>query len=221
MRLVTRLSYANVMATLALFIALGGTAVAGTRLIITGADVQDRSLTGADIADGSLGARALSRLAIRELTGPRGPRGAAGDVGATGRDGATGAAGTQGQQGQQGAAGTGVTTATVTGTDQSSYADLTPLATYTLPASGDYVIFTQLTVLNTGASDEYLNCGYRVAGVINGASGVSTTAGATASGTSAGVVTADGPTTVEFLCQGGGATSYDISNVAMRAHFLG
>jgi hypothetical protein len=44
----------NVVAYLALFIALGGTAVAA-RPLITGADVQDNSLTGADILESSLG----------------------------------------------------------------------------------------------------------------------------------------------------------------------
>ena len=43
----------NVVAFLALFIALGGTAVAA-RPLLTGADIQDESLTGSDIADGSL-----------------------------------------------------------------------------------------------------------------------------------------------------------------------
>jgi hypothetical protein len=47
-----RLSYANVTATLALIVALGGTAYAAAT--ITGADVVDGSLTSADIKDGSL-----------------------------------------------------------------------------------------------------------------------------------------------------------------------
>jgi hypothetical protein len=44
----------NVVAYLALFVALGGTAFAA-RPLITGADVQDDSLTGADILESSLG----------------------------------------------------------------------------------------------------------------------------------------------------------------------
>ena len=42
-----RLTYANVMATVAVFIALGGSAYAAAT--ITGAEVVDESLTGADI----------------------------------------------------------------------------------------------------------------------------------------------------------------------------
>ncbi len=215
MRALSHLSYANVIATLALFLALGGTAVAGTRVFVTGADVRDHSLTGVDFRNGSVGANVLTPAALLRLRGPKGSTGAAGAPGAAGPAGAAGA------QGPQGPAGAGVTTSSVSGIDQSNYVDLTPLASTTLSASGDYVIFTNLTVHNTGASDEYLNCGYRVNGNLNGASGVGTTAGTTSSGTSAGVVSADGPTTVEFLCQGNGATSYDISNVTMRVHFLG
>ena len=46
MGLFRRLSYANVMATLALFVGLSGTAVAGSQALFTGANIQDRSLTG-------------------------------------------------------------------------------------------------------------------------------------------------------------------------------
>lgn len=50
----SHLSFANVMATMAVFIALGGTSYAA--VMITGADVQDGSLTGRDVRDSSLGA---------------------------------------------------------------------------------------------------------------------------------------------------------------------
>ena len=47
-----RLSYSNVMATLALFVALGGTSYAAAT--ITGADVRNGSLTGKDVKNRSL-----------------------------------------------------------------------------------------------------------------------------------------------------------------------
>ncbi len=50
----SHLSFANVMATMAVFIALGGTSYAA--VVITGADVRDGSLTGRDVRDSSLGA---------------------------------------------------------------------------------------------------------------------------------------------------------------------
>jgi hypothetical protein len=215
MRLHRHLSFANVTAALALFFALSGTAVAGAHLLISGANVKNHSLTGLDVKNGSLGLKALSRNARAKL------QGAAGAAGAAGPQGPQGPTGAQGSAGAPGANGTGITTATTSGTDVTNYQDLTPLASYSVPVGGDYVIFTTLTVHNTGANGEYLNCGYRVDGTINGAAGVDTTAGGTATGTSTGAFHAPGAATVEFLCMGNGNTTYDISDITMRIHYLG
>ena len=82
-----RLSYANVMATIAVFIALGGGALAATQLkknsvgakqlkrdSVTSAKVKDGSLLGSDFAAGQLPAGER---------GPQGPEGAQGASGAT------------------------------------------------------------------------------------------------------------------------------------------
>ncbi|MCW3000654.1 MAG: Collagen triple helix repeat protein [Solirubrobacterales bacterium] len=108
------MTYANVMATMAVFIALGGTATAAT-LIITGRDVRNESLTGADIKN-----RSIKRLDItssvlashggRGITGARGPAGEAGTNGAVGLQGNAGAPGKKGDLGTPGAKGdTGTT----------------------------------------------------------------------------------------------------------------
>src|SRR3954468_16469700 len=60
-----RLSYANVAATLALFLALGGPVSAAARALITGDDIRNGTVTSADIQDGSLRARDLSAGAAR------------------------------------------------------------------------------------------------------------------------------------------------------------
>ena len=87
-----RVSPAMVVAMLALFVALTGTAVATTSALITGIQVKNNSLTGADVKNKSL--RPIDfRGSVR---GPRGLRGVAGPQGA---------AGTQGVQGIQGAPG--------------------------------------------------------------------------------------------------------------------
>ena len=224
MRLPFRLSYANVAATLALFFALSGTAVAGAKLLISGANVKNHSLTGVDIKNGSLGLRTLSLVARTRLKGTSGPAGATGQQGPQGSQGPAGQqgpAGPQGATGSQGATGVGVTTATASGTDVTDYQNFTPLASYSITVSGDYVIFTTLTVHNTGANSEYLNCGYKVDGTINGAAGVDTTAGGTATGTSVGAFHAPSAGTVEFFCTGNGNTTYDISDITTRIHFLG
>jgi hypothetical protein len=219
-----RASYANVAASLALFLALTGSAVAGAKLLITGADVKNHSLTGADIKNGSLGLKSLGPGALASIKttpgqpGSTGPQGQKGDQGPTGAQGQTGS---QGSTGPQGTPGVGITTATAIGSDVTNYPDLTPLASHPLTATGDYVIFTTLTVHNTGTNNEYLNCGYKFGGTINGAAGVDTTAGGTTTGTSAGVINVDTPGTLDFLCTGNGATTYDISNIKMRVHYLG
>lgn len=61
-RLRRKLSYANVMATLAVFIALGGSSYAAVKL--TGRDIQDGSLTARDIKRNALGGKRIkeSRL---------------------------------------------------------------------------------------------------------------------------------------------------------------
>ena len=232
MRLIDRLSYANVISTLALFLALTGSAIAAEELI-TGRSVQDHSLTGADIQPGSLGVQSLSATARQQLRGqrgapgPRGPQGIVGPAGPTGPVGAQGPTGAQGQTGAagatgpQGTPGQGTTTIVATGADKVNYVNLDPLASAALTTTGDYVIFAAFTVHNTGASDEYLECGFQFGGVISPAAGASTTAGNTVTAANAGVVAVSTPGTVEFICRGQGATTYDITNITMRLHHLG
>jgi hypothetical protein len=88
------MTYANVMSTLGVFIALGGTATAA--VLITGANIKDGSVQSRDIAngakgvasvdvrDGSLAAKDLSVEARKELVGAVGPAGSTGATGATG-----------------------------------------------------------------------------------------------------------------------------------------
>ena len=73
--------------------------------LLTGSDVQDRSLTGLDIKQHSLGVDLLTPAAKRSFEGFRGPvgvRGASGDAGADGADGTDGMRGTSGVDGTNG-----------------------------------------------------------------------------------------------------------------------
>ena len=101
-----RLSYANVIATLALFIALGGSSYAAIK--VTGANVKDGSLTGKDVRDASLAGQDLKKDAVtsREVrdgsllaadfapgqapAGAQGPKGDKGDPGEKGERGEKG-----------------------------------------------------------------------------------------------------------------------------------
>jgi hypothetical protein len=91
------LTFANVTAFLALFIAVGGTSYAA--VTVTGRNVKDGSLTGRDLKDGSVTSKDVAGLTAADLppnlptgatgaTGPRGAPGEAGPAGANGRPGA-------------------------------------------------------------------------------------------------------------------------------------
>jgi hypothetical protein len=108
-KLITRFgrqSPAIVIATLALFAALGGTAVAAGTLI-TGKQIKNGSITGVDVKNKSLTARDFrgSVRGPRGQTGPAGPQGAAGRPGSQGPAGAPGPEGPKGDVGIQGPAG--------------------------------------------------------------------------------------------------------------------
>ena len=114
-RIRAHLTYANVMATIALFIALGGSSYAALTVTgrnvprnaltgadiknLTGKDVRNNSLTGADaknlrsrdVADGSLLAQDFASGQLPR--GEKGPEGDRGERGLQGEQGETGAAG--------------------------------------------------------------------------------------------------------------------------------
>lgn len=86
-----RLSYANVIATLALFAALGGTSYAA--LTVTGKNVKNNSLSGRDIKNSSLTSTDVKdrSLLSKDFKAGQLPAGAKGDKGDTGAAGAAGA----------------------------------------------------------------------------------------------------------------------------------
>ena len=77
-----RLTYANVVATLALFIAVsGGTAFAASKLI-TGKQIAKGTITAANIKKNTLSSKLFAKGVLQ--SGPRGATGAQGPAGATG-----------------------------------------------------------------------------------------------------------------------------------------
>jgi hypothetical protein len=129
------LTYANVVASIALFIALGGTSFAAIQLTsanvrdgsLTGRDVKNDSLKGKDVRNdtvtsrdvrnGSLQARDFRRGVLPTApdgrpgpgatgpVGPAGPQGTPGPEGPKGEPGAQGPAGAQGEAGPKGDSG--------------------------------------------------------------------------------------------------------------------
>jgi hypothetical protein len=60
-----RLSYANVMATVAVFIALGGTSLAALK--ITGGEIAPRTITGRNLRSNSIGGRVVNEKSLKPV----------------------------------------------------------------------------------------------------------------------------------------------------------
>jgi hypothetical protein len=116
-----RLTFANVIACTALFVALGGTGYAAFKLprnsvgkpqlrrdAVDSSRVKDHSLLAVDFKSGQLAAAtsaATGATGPAGATGPTGPTGAAGTAGPAGRSGTDGTNGTNGTDGMTGPAG--------------------------------------------------------------------------------------------------------------------
>lgn len=149
------LSYANVVATVALFAALGGSSYAAIRVTgrdvqdgsLTGADVRNSSLTGADVRNGSLGKRDFKAGQLPQGdVGPQGPPGAPGLTGKQGPPGPAGLAGTARAYGLIKADGT--TAAGSVGIVSSRSVDFGPFRTYCLQFA-----FTPVAIVATPTAD--------------------------------------------------------------------
>jgi hypothetical protein len=96
----THLTYANAMATIAVFIALGGGAYAAVNLpknAVKAQNIAPNAVSSKKVADGTLLAKDFRAGQI-----PVGAQGPKGDTGATGRRGATGPKGDKGDTGSKG-----------------------------------------------------------------------------------------------------------------------
>jgi hypothetical protein len=81
-----QLSYANVMSTIAVFIALGGTSYAVARNSIGTTQLKNNAVTSAKVRNGSLKRGDLASSARVGERGPRGPQGPAGGNGVSSAD---------------------------------------------------------------------------------------------------------------------------------------
>jgi hypothetical protein len=98
--------HSTVVAYLALFAALGGSAYAA--VTVTGKNIKDGTLTGRDVKNRTLSTNKLISQAVNSLRGqpgPAWPKGEKGEQGPVGPRGATGTAGPTGPAGPEGAQG--------------------------------------------------------------------------------------------------------------------
>lgn len=173
--------YANVTATMALVVALGGSAYAANS--IRSSDIQNGQIKTADIGTGQvrnadLGANAVTSGKIRNGTllpqdfqagalaaGPAGPAGPRGLTGATGAAGAAGAAGADGADGAAGATGPsdGFFAASSTTIPFGTANVEQTVITRAVPA-GKYIVTGYANVNNNDAAAQSVNCALFVSG---------------------------------------------------------
>jgi hypothetical protein len=136
---IQRPSPALVVASLALFVALGGVGYAAAT--IGTADIKNSAVTGEKIKNRTITKKDINRKTVKSLRGSKGETGPAGPAGAIGPDGPIGPQGPTGAEGPQGSAGTAVAYGTVAtnGTlrTDSGSSGLTD-ANITKPAAGLY-----------------------------------------------------------------------------------
>ena len=221
-----RLTYANVTATLALFIALGGTSYAVTKLPkgSVGSDqLRAAAVTNSKLASGAVTADKLAPGAVS--AGPRGPRGSEGPAGPTGATGATGPAGPS-----------KVIVATLAGMDltQTPGEDQKLVSVQLPPGSWNLDAQVKLDYNPNPATNDikYFDCGLRTAlgvNLIRSTTRIGSTVGTTPDGRGAAtlplVSVADltSATQIALVCQHPEGTSGEISatNIVLRATLVG
>jgi hypothetical protein len=230
-RIFRKLSYANVAATLALFVALGGSAVAAGGLItskqikdgsvrgsdlanrtigakklrlnqLTGAYVRNHTLVGADIRDQSLTLANFDPSAVDQL------KGAKGDTGAAGAAGAPGSAGPQGPSGPPGPSGATYTTIRATAPDVTDLGSLQTILTGQLAGAGVYLVSGRVRITNNSGSTVNIGCGVQIEGNLVPSAGGSVNDGASLTLQIPYVYTVeDASGGVQLICDSGGAAT--------------
>jgi hypothetical protein len=141
-----QLTYANVVATLALFLALGGSSYAVTQL--TGKNIKDSSLTTKDVKNRSLLKRDFK---LGQL--PAGSQGLKGDKGDKGEPGVNGADGVDGAPGSALAYAHVLSDGSLSGSSETKNIDRsTQAGAPTTPATGVYCLHTTVERHNVTAT---------------------------------------------------------------------
>lgn len=210
-----RLSYANVMATVAVFIALGGGAYAavtlpahsvGTRQIrphaVTRSRLADHSVSTAALARDSVSLNRLSSgvrsLLTRTATGVQGPAGAPGVTGPVG------APGTRSFQ--------------AAGSDTANYASGATLVSLSVPSNGLYILFSAVTLANNGPDPVSGGCGlFNGARQLQTGNGINLNPGDTASLALPGLdEVRDSTQPITMVCQFSGTGPVAASAISLR-----
>ncbi len=223
----TRFTSAHLIAIVAVFIALGGTATAAAIKItspsqlkddvvtgakvkntsLTGIDVRNSTLTGADVRNGSLTAADFEAGTL--TAGPTGPAGPAGPAGLPGPQGTPGPQGPQGLQGPAGPS----TPPTIRHTGISSALTITQLnqevLTLQLPA-GAYYLHAKTQMDNASNPGQEGECRLRVNGTVIDESNATLEDNEGNTVALQAPLTLQAPATVEMLCDGDNIANDDL-----------
>jgi hypothetical protein len=153
-RLGRHLTFANVVACLALFVALGGASYAALKL-------PKESVGSEQLRKGAVTPAKLNDRAKQAMTGPRGPRGSAGPPGSTGPQGAQGPPGERGAQGEPAAS--GAYTYADPGEVPVSQNAVTQVGSLAVPP-GSYAIEAQLEAESGDTSPDVMECTLQAGG---------------------------------------------------------
>lgn len=154
------LTYANVIASVALFLALGGAAVAATQLPRNSVGTQQ--LKSGAVTIGKIARKARKQLhGRRGLQGLQGKTGKTGKTGARGPRGATGAKGSTGARGPRGQDGTGPAFE-VFGENKALPGQV---VAQTL-APGAYVLSADVSLTNSSGGDAEVSCSLSAGGAM-------------------------------------------------------
>lgn len=160
---------ATVLASIAVFAALAGTATAASSLI-DGKEIKRGTITGKQIKNKSLALNKLAPAAVKSLQGATGARGPEGPRGATGATGAKGETGAQGPAGIVNPASGGNS-----GSTNIADGDEELLLTVPVATAGTYVVSAKVNLFAVQAAAK-VEC--RLAAGLSDVDGIQWTAGA-------------------------------------------
>jgi hypothetical protein len=145
----------TIIAAIALFALIGGSATAASSLI-NGKTIKPGTITARQIANRTITTSKMSPAAIRSLRGRTGAAGAPGSRGATGTTGATGAVGSTGATGATGSTGASGVLSPLYAEANYLNLDENALLSLNVPA-GSYLLTAKLN-LTSNTPFAYVNC---------------------------------------------------------------
>ncbi len=210
---IQRPSPALVVASIALFVSLGGVGYAAAT--IDGADIENRTISGKKLKDRAVTIKKINKKTLSSLRGGTGPQGPPGPQGSAGPAGQTGTRGPS-----------DAFQAATPGPVDVGDLSMTQVLTLDLPAAGSYVLSSKLYLNNDAGTDTFMECQL--------AAGSSTDVAATGIAPDTGeddhrtignllAVTTDAPTSATLSCHryaGGATVATDARIVAIRVGSL-